>query len=170
MLYGMPRMVNAFLSLLDAYPFQKSSETSVTRNQMTNPFDCKERGEAYMRNIFRDDMDPIMAAFDKNWADLRTLVVTHVYGYYQSDLSILDLVATSQISIASLVPMDAPDQVAAHLRGTIRNGGTEEHLERAFEIALDICEICEVALKKRLPKVGDVIYKGRLFSDQMLRL
>lgn len=165
MLYGMPRMVGVFLSLMDAFPQEGLGEVCATRNQMANPFDCKERGEAYMRNIFRDDMDPILAAFDTHWSDLLTLVITYVYGYYQADLSILDLVATSQVTVASLVPVDAPDQVAAHLRGTIHNGGTEEQLKAAYEIAMAICGICEVVLKKKLPDVDATIHKSRLFLE-----
>jgi hypothetical protein len=116
-----------------------------------------------MRNIFRADLDPFLETMDAYWPDLRTLVVTTIYGYYQSDVSILDAISTSQLNIASLVPMDVAAEVAWHMRGTIRNGGTREQLEAAYSIALETCRVCEVVIKNEMPKPEDVINAERLF-------
>jgi hypothetical protein len=129
------------------------------------PATTNEKGEAYMRNIFRADLDPFLDTMDKYWPDLRTLVVTYIYGYYQSDTSILDAITTSQLNIATLIPMDVTAEVAWHMRGTIRNGGTEEQLHAARDIALTVCDICEVQLKNEMPKAEDVIHEERLIHD-----
>lgn len=129
------------------------------------PAETDERGEEYMRNIFRADLDPFLATMDKYWPDLRTLVVTYIYGYYQSDTSILDAITTSQLNIATLVPMDVTAEVAWHMRGTIRNGGTEEQLKAAYDIAIEVCKICQVQLKNEMPKAEDVINEERLIVD-----
>lgn len=118
-----------------------------------------------MRNIFRADLDPFLGTMDTYWPDLRTLVVTYIYGYYQSDTSILDAITTSQLNIATLVPMDVAAEVAWHMRGTIRNGGTEGQLKAAYDIALRICDICDVKLKNKMPEAQDVINEERLIVD-----
>ncbi|KAH7170018.1 hypothetical protein EDB81DRAFT_708165, partial [Dactylonectria macrodidyma] len=146
-IFGIPRVINAFRALVKAIPSPESNETSSIRNHITAPAGMDDRGLKYMRNIFRADLDPFLGTMDKHWPDLRTLVVTYIYGYYQSDTSILDAITTSQLNIATLVPMDVAAEVAWHMRGTIRNGGTEHQLMAAYDIALAVCDICEVTLK-----------------------
>lgn len=146
-------------------PSPASNDISSIRNDIRVPSDTDERGEAYMRNIFRADLDPFLENMDKYWPDLRTLVVTYIYGYYQSDLSILDAVTTSLLNVATLVPMDVPAEVGWHMRGTIRNGGSEGTLEAVWEITMKICEICEVVLKNEMPKAEDVVHEERLIVD-----
>ncbi|CAM1505009.1 Fc.00g106460.m01.CDS01 [Cosmosporella sp. VM-42] len=164
-IYGIPRVINAFRALIKALPSPESNETSSIRNHISVPAETGKRGEEYMRNIFRADLDPFLATMDQYWPDLRTLVVTYIYGYYQSDTSILDSITTSQLNIASLVPMDVTAEVAWHMRGTIRNGGTEEQLTEVYDIAMRVCEICEVLLKNEMPKAQDVINEERLIID-----
>lgn len=118
-----------------------------------------------MRNIFRADLDPFLDTMDTSWPDLRTLVVTYIYGYYQSDTSVLDAITTSQLNIATLIPMDVTAEVAWHMRGTIRNGGSEAQLKDACDIAITVCGICEVHLKNEMPKAEDVIHAERLIRD-----
>lgn len=127
------------------------------------PADTDERGLAYMRNIFRADLDPFLDTMDQYWPDLRTLIVTTIYGYYQSDVSVVDSVTTSLLNIATLVPMDVTAEVAWHMRGTIRNGGTREQLQAAYDIAIEVCRICDVRLKNTMPLPEDVINEERLF-------
>ena len=133
------------------------------RLHIERPADTDERGIAYMRNIFRADLDPFLQAMDTYWPDLRTLVVTTIYGYYQADTSVLDAVTTSQLNIATLVPMDVTAEVAWHMRGVIRNNGTRAHLHYAFATAMAVCTICDVQLKNTMPRPEDVINEERLF-------
>lgn len=133
------------------------------RDHIHTPSDTDNRGLEYMRNIFRADLDPFLETMDTYWPDLRTLVVTTIYGYYQSDTTILDAITTSQLNIASLVPMDVNAEVAWHMRGIIRNGGTREQLDYAFSVTTSICEICEVHLKNTMPKPDEVINEEHLF-------
>ncbi|KAH8176645.1 hypothetical protein LIA77_05063 [Sarocladium implicatum] len=164
-IYGIPRVINAFRALIKALPSPESNETTSIRNHINVPASTNERGEAYMRNIFRDDLDPFLGTMDKYWPDLRTLVVTTIYGYYQAETSILDAVTTSQLNIATLIPMDVTAEVAWHTRGLIRNGGTEEQLNAAQDIALTVCAICEVQLKNEMPRAESVIHEERLIRD-----
>ncbi|CAK7212834.1 hypothetical protein SCUCBS95973_001595 [Sporothrix curviconia] len=162
-IYGIPRVINAFRALITALSSPEANETSSVRLHIERPADTDERGIAYMRNIFRADLDPFLQTMDTYWPDLRTLVVTTIYGYYQSDTSVLDAVTTSQLNIATLVPMDVTAEVAWHMRGVIRNNGTRAHLDYAFATALAVCEICDVRLKNTMPRPEDVINEERLF-------
>lgn len=164
-IYGIPRVINAYRALIKALPSPESNEISSVRNHITTPSSTDERGEDYMRNIFRADLDPFLENMDRYWPDLRTLVVTYIYGYYQSDTSILDAVTTSLLNVATLVPMDVPAEVGWHMRGTIRNGGSEEQLKTAWYITMTVCDICEVGLKNEMPRAEDVIHEERLIRD-----
>ncbi|CAK7219525.1 hypothetical protein SBRCBS47491_003882 [Sporothrix bragantina] len=162
-IYGIPRVINAFRALIKALPSPEANETSSVRMHIERPADTDERGIAYMRNIFRADLDPFLDTMDTYWPDLRTLVVTTIYGYYQADTSVLDAITTSQLNIATLVPMDVTAEVAWHMRGVIRNNGTRAHLDYAFATAMTVCEICDVRLKNTMPRPEDVINEERLF-------
>ncbi|CAK7207429.1 hypothetical protein SEUCBS139899_010239 [Sporothrix eucalyptigena] len=162
-IYGIPRVINAFRALVKALPSPEANETSSVRIHIEKPAETDERGIAYMRNIFRADLDPFLETMDTYWPDLRTLVVTTIYGYYQSDTSVLDAITTSQLNIATLVPMDVTAEVAWHMRGVIRNNGTRAHLDYAFATAMTVCEICDVRLKNTMPRPEDVINEERLF-------
>jgi hypothetical protein len=81
---------------------------------------------------------------------------------YLAEISVLGKVETSQINIASLVPMNCPAEVGWHMRGLTNNGGSMEELKEAFRIAKRVCEACQVVLKKELPRVEDVVGKERL--------
>lgn len=162
-IFGIPRTINAFRALVRALPSPAANEVESVRNHIERPADTDERGIAYMRNIFRADLDPFLETMDQYWPDLRTLVVTLIYGYYQSDTSVLGAVTTSQLNIATLVPMDVTAEVAWHMRGVIRNDGTREDLDYAFETAMAVCEVCDVRLKNTMPRPEDVINEERLF-------
>ncbi|OAA57616.1 hypothetical protein SPI_07275 [Niveomyces insectorum RCEF 264] len=162
-IFGIPRVINAFRALIKALPSPAANETASVRNHIAVPADTDARGLAYMRNIFRADLDPFLATMDAYWPDLRTLVVTTIYGYYQSDTSVLDAVTTSQLNIATLVPMDVTAEVAWHMRGVVRNGGTRAQLDYAYDAAVAVCAICDVRLKNTMPRPEDVINEERLF-------
>jgi hypothetical protein len=162
-IYGIPRVINAFRALVTALPSPEANETISIRNHITTPAETDARGLDYMRNIFRADLDPFVSTMDKYWPDLRTLVVTYIYGYYQSDVSVIDSITTSQLNIATLVPMDVTSEAGWHMRGLMRNGGTEEQLKFAFDTTMEIVQICEVHLRNTMPVAEEVINKERLF-------
>ena len=59
------------------------------------------------------------------------------YGSYLSDTKILSPIETSMITIAALLPMDVPTQVKWHMRGLLRNGGTEAQIVEALQLTKD---------------------------------
>ena len=83
--------------------------------------------------------------------------MTLVYGACTADVSVLDRVTTSQVTIAALLPMDAPLQVFWHSKGLINVGGTLEQVHYATDIAKSICDVTRVQLKNNLYDVEHVI-------------
>ena len=164
-IFGVPRLLNAFFPLMKAIPDSASQDNTNFRISIPSLSSVSARGEAYMRVVFGDgDLDTFLSMMEEYWPDLKSLIVNDVYGMYQAEVSVLGKVETSQINIASLVPMDCPSEVGWHMRGLIYNEGSMEELNEAFEIAKGVCEVCQVVLKKELPKVQDVIGKEKLIS------
>lgn len=162
---GIPRMLNAYFPLMAAIPDEESWDHHVVRKDIKNPYssDVIDRGTAYMRQVFGDgDMDSFVDRMEAQFPDLKAMVVNNIYGLYQSEVSVIDAITTSQINIASLVPMDVATEVGWHMRGLINNGGSMEQLDEAFSIARDVTKICGVVLRKPLPAVEDVVGKERL--------
>lgn len=79
-IYGIPRVINAFRALMKALPSPEANEIESSRLHIEKPSILDERGIEYMRNIFRADMDPFLDTMNRYWPDLRTLVVTFIYG------------------------------------------------------------------------------------------
>jgi alkylhydroperoxidase/carboxymuconolactone decarboxylase family protein YurZ len=150
---------------MKAIPDLESQDNTNFRTSIPAFSSVSARGEAYMRVVFGDgDLDTFLSTMEEYWPDLKALIVNDVYGMYQAEISVLGKVETSQINIASLVPMDCPSEVGWHMRGLINNGGSMEELKEAFEIAKRVFEVCQVVLKKDLPRVEDVVGKERLIS------
>ncbi|KAM0327088.1 hypothetical protein ACHAQA_006215 [Verticillium albo-atrum] len=164
MIFGIPRVINAFRALVVALPPGLAPETPSIRATIKLPTpETSARGLDRMRTIFRADLDPFLDLMDTNWPDLRTLVVDIIYGYYQADNSVIDPVTTSALNLAALVPMDVTAEVAWHMRGLVRNGGSEEQLHHVMNTVKEIVKICQVGLKNTLPKPEDVIREAHLF-------
>jgi hypothetical protein len=73
---------------------------------------------------------------------------------YLSEFAILGPVETSQVVLAALLPLDVPIQVKWHMRGLIRNGGSQEQLQYAMDIALRICKDMGVQLQSGVPSLS----------------
>jgi len=81
---------------------------------------------------------------------------------YMSETKVLSPIETSMTTIASLLPMDVPAQVKWHMRGLLRNGGTEAQIIEALKLATSVTVISEVVLKNGIPEVQEVLSE-RLF-------
>lgn len=88
------------------------------------------------------------------------LVADIVYGLLQSDVSIIDRVLTSQIAVAALVCMDSPEQVAWHVKGLLRNGGTREQAAMTVDTARRVCEVTGIHLRKGHVDVNELLADG----------
>jgi hypothetical protein len=64
MLYGVPRMLNAFYPLSKAIPGKEYIDLENVRASVKNPFDTIPRGMKLFRNIYRDETDELLAPYD----------------------------------------------------------------------------------------------------------
>jgi len=137
------------------------------RENMTNPLDYTERGLKQFRTIWglSEGNDHLLRAYDIA-PELRIppltlrlmlgqLGIYINYGAYVSDVSILSAVETSQIVIASLLPLDVP-QVKGHMIGLQRNGGTKEQAIYAADIAETIARAMGINLTIPIPTANEI--------------
>ena len=97
------------------------------------------------------------------------LVVDIIYGFYQGDVSVLDPVTTSQVNLASLLPIECYKEVAFHMRGLMNNDGTMGQLNTALQISETICNLTGVELKEKkdkMPVPEEVIHHLQNLSDK----
>lgn len=59
--------------------------------------------------------------------------------------------------------MDVTAEVAWHMRGLLRNGGSIDQLKFALDTTMEVCRITDVRLKNQMPNPDDVINEERLF-------
>lgn len=77
-IYGIPRLTNAFRTLIAVLPSPKANEIGSSRIDIESPGFHDDPGLQYMRNIFRADLDPFLQTMNGFCPDLRTLVVTFI--------------------------------------------------------------------------------------------
>lgn len=91
-------------------------------------------------------------------------MIDYTYGALHSELAVLDGVTTSQINLASLLPIQCMTEVKWHMRGILSNGGTVDDMEEALGIAREICRITGVELKAPMPTVEEAMGKKDIMS------
>jgi alkylhydroperoxidase/carboxymuconolactone decarboxylase family protein YurZ len=84
------------------------------------------------------------------------------YGAYFSNVKVLSPIETSMTAIAAILPQDVPMQVRWHMRGLLRNGGSEEQIVETLRISAAAVQLSSVVLKAGIPDVQSVM-KERLF-------
>jgi hypothetical protein len=87
-----------------------------------------ERGEKWLKTIYSGNLaastDPLKAHRDFDFISRQI-----TYGFYLSDHSILDPLATELVTLAGIMIQDLPLETAWHLRGTRRVGVSMEDVE-----------------------------------------
>ncbi|KAF2843297.1 hypothetical protein M501DRAFT_1012654 [Patellaria atrata CBS 101060] len=162
-IFGIPRGINAIRSIIKVIPPGDEYDNTKSRKEMIDPVVEYDRGLRYMRNIFREDLDPFLDTMELHSRDLKEMVVDYIYGHLQSNLDVIDAITTSQLNIVSLIPMDVMTEVAWHMRGLIRNGGSVNQIQYVLDTVDRICKVTEVQLRNELPTVDLVIDAERLF-------
>jgi len=78
------------------------------------------------------------------------------YGYCLADFSILTSVETSQCVVASLIPQDVATQIRWHMRGLVRNGGSEKDLKYTVNITTMITDALGLKITAPIPAYPEV--------------
>ena len=77
MLYGIPKMLNAFYPLAKAIPGPEYVDHENPRGSIINPFDCTQRGLDLFRNVYREDADSALEPY-KIAPELCTLLTSRI--------------------------------------------------------------------------------------------
>lgn len=93
---------------------------------------------------------------------LGILTVHLEYGMYMSETKVLSPIETSMTTIASLLPMDVPTQVKWHMRGLLRNHGTEAEIREALDLSARAVDMSGMKLINGVPEIREVLAE-RLF-------
>jgi hypothetical protein len=71
LVFGIPRVLNAFNALAKVIPDEESVDREVVRANVTNPFDLTARGLTYFENLYGKDMSALLEPMERLFPDLR---------------------------------------------------------------------------------------------------
>jgi len=77
LLYGIPKMLNAFYPLMAAVPGPEYFDTENIREDITNPLDTAERAYALFRHVYRDEAAGAVEPY-KHAPVLSTTQIDHI--------------------------------------------------------------------------------------------
>ncbi|KAG0673636.1 hypothetical protein C6P41_000058 [Kluyveromyces marxianus] len=163
-LAGIPKAINSLLLLSSVTPASLTpSYQSVPRSGTTpqelfpdivrtiNSENHVDRGMAHWNHLYGKVSGRVINKLNRAYPDLWYSVMAHGYGPVLSFSDILDARETSLIIIASLVPQDVNIQLWGHLKGALNLGCTEEDIENARSLSIEVARWCGVKWK------GDVV-------------
>ncbi|KAG7417804.1 Uncharacterized protein Forpe1208_v004067 [Fusarium oxysporum f. sp. rapae] len=143
---GMPKSINALMSLKSATPEDLQDETgtgtSIRHKDIydTAPTQVLERGQAFFEAIYGKISRRIMGQLDRSGAPDLGLLARLTYGYVLSNTDVLTQAETSFVLIASLIPQDVNPQLKGHLRGALNGGASVDEVRAVRDVVIKICE------------------------------
>lgn len=93
------------------------------------------RGTAFMKAIYRDNLEPILTSLGTNSGLVEHVDKAIVYGLFLADHSILSELETSLVCVASIMCQGLRAPTGWHIRGLRRLGASEDDV-RAAERAI----------------------------------
>ncbi|PTD12942.1 hypothetical protein HYE67_009706 [Fusarium culmorum] len=146
---GMPKTINALLSLKSATPEELLDEAGTGTDSAsprykdiydTQPAQILQRGQRFFENIYGKISRRIMGQLERSGAPDLGLLARLTYGYVLSNTDVLTPVETSFVLIASLIPQDVNPQLKGHLRGALNGGASEDEVRAVRDVVIKICE------------------------------
>lgn len=89
------------------------------------------RGTAFLKAIYRDNLEPILASLGTNSPLVEHVDKAIVYGLFLADHSILTELETSLVCVASIMCQGLRAPTGWHLRGLRRLGASEDDARAA---------------------------------------
>ncbi|KAH7198683.1 AhpD-like protein [Fusarium flagelliforme] len=144
---GMPKTINALLSLKSATPEdlldEAATDAASPRHKDiydTQPTQVLQRGQSFFESIYGKISKRIMGQMERSGAPDLGLLARLTYGYVLSNTDVLTAAETSFVLIASLIPQDVNPQLKGHLRGALNGGASEDEVRAVRDIVIKICE------------------------------
>jgi len=100
------------------------------------------RGLDDMIDLYRSNLEPIMATWGAHEADFRWLEKRVIYGLFLSDHDFLDKIERSIITISSMMPQGLHGATMWHIRGLRRLGVSVDDAERVCDIVKYLAVWC----------------------------
>jgi alkylhydroperoxidase/carboxymuconolactone decarboxylase family protein YurZ len=146
---GMPKTINALLSLKSATPEDLLDEAGTGTDAAsprhkdvydTQPAKILQRGQSFFESIYGKISRRIMGQLERSGTPDLGLLARLTYGYVLSNTDVLTPAETSFVLIASLIPQDVNPQLKGHLRGALNGGASEDEVRAVRDIVIKICE------------------------------
>jgi 4-carboxymuconolactone decarboxylase len=132
---GVPRGVEAY-AVLEA---QGGLGPAHDEQDQAKPEERRARGEAFVRRIDEKDSPAVLGMLERQHADFARWVIEHAYGRVLTRPG-LEPRVRELLAVCALAALGQERQLASHVRGTLRCGGTREELEEALAALTGLVE------------------------------
>ena len=95
------------------------------------PDERRARGEAFFRRIYEQDSPAVRGMLERQHPDFAHWVIEHAYGRVLTRPG-LEPRMRELLAVCALAALGQERQLASHVRGTLRCGGTRAELEEAL--------------------------------------
>lgn len=128
---GIPSVMAAVLSIAS---LEREEDKDYTRTRQTwAPDETHEKRALNLLDfLYQDDFPKIMERF-KAHRDIEWISTNISYGYFLSDMSVLDLVETELVLLPAIMCQQLPGPAMWHLRCCVRAGIPREDVEQIHQ-------------------------------------
>ncbi len=132
---GIPRAVEAY-AVLEA---QGGLGSAQGEKDPAGPDERRARGAQLFRRIYADDAPAVQRMLERQHPDFALWVIEHAYGRVLMRAG-LEPRLRELLAVCALAALGQERQLASHVRGTLRCGGTRTELEEALAAIADLVE------------------------------
>ena len=132
---GFPRGVEAY-AVLEA---QGGLGSSLGEEDPASPEERRARGAQLFERIYAADAPAVRAMLERQHPEYAGWVLEHAYGRVMTRPG-LDARLRELLAVCALAALGQERQLASHVRGTLRCGGTREELDGALAAIADLVE------------------------------
>lgn len=132
---GIPRGVEAY-AVLEAQGGLGSSEGE---SEHASESERLARGETFFRRIYEKDAPAVRGMLERQHPDFARWVLLHAYGSVLTRPG-LEPRLRELLAVCALAALGQERQLASHVRGTLRCGGTRADLEQALDAIADLVQ------------------------------
>jgi alkylhydroperoxidase/carboxymuconolactone decarboxylase family protein YurZ len=132
---GVPRAVEAY-AVLEA---QGGLGSAQGESDAAAPEERRARGEQLFARIYETDAPAVLAMLERQHPDFALWVIEHGYGRVLARPG-LEPRMRELLAVSALAALGQERQLASHVRGTLRCGGTRAELEEALAALTGLVE------------------------------
>jgi 4-carboxymuconolactone decarboxylase len=127
---GFPRTINAFFTW-QAWAARDGRERGARQVEERAAADLRERGEALCRRVYGDHYEPLQIRLNRLHPQIAEWTLVEGYGKVLGRAGPPGPERRELAAVGALIALDAPRQLASHLRGAIHVGVPKHVLGRA---------------------------------------